>query len=355
MLVTVAICLITLGCPGSGAAPPVPLDASEADAVAADANVFTDIVRVPDAAFVGCEQYIGALVDCAYQWILPEGGCPRAPCIQVPCGTDSDCPALPGEGAAERCVLGNCVWCWQDTQCDTARVCRAGRCIARADPICPATPACDSAGCGLVSISEMPCPVCLCEPPFHQPCAGDDDCMFISAYEHTRCVFGRCTDCRNDDDCGGVTCLPPGVCMETSVHPSVLYGTWLIGWPGGYNHYSLFRLEPDGTFRRGHFPEDPVWLDDIPPFPCDPDEPAQWPVLGSWEPVEDGALRVRLTSGVPCEGEAWSGEFRVLVSEDGDGLTLVGAEAGGQSLDAIRLPVDVCDPAFLQCELPDSW
>ncbi|MFH1530987.1 MAG: hypothetical protein ABIK09_09680 [Pseudomonadota bacterium] len=353
----VFVCGVTMfGCMGSGAVPPIPVDAADPDTGVAGEDAGMELpFGIPDASFTGCEPYIAALAECPYQWLLPEEGCPRAPCVPGPCATDADCPALAGAGAGERCVLGNCAWCWQDAECGTGRLCRAGRCIAREDPACPATPACDGEECNLVSISEVPCPVCLCEGPFHRPCASDDECLPISSYKYRRCVYGRCAECRNDDDCDGPPCLPPGVCRTASTHPSVIYGTWLIGWPGGYNHYSLFRFEPDGTLRRGHLPEDPVWPDDIPPFPCDPEAPGQWPVLGTWEPVDGGALRVRLTSGVPCDGPAWSQEFRVLVSDDGDGLTLLGAEAGGQSLGGMRLPVATCDPAFVECELPEPW
>jgi len=127
----------------------------------------------------------------------------------------------------------------------------------------------------------------------------------------------------------------------------------LLGWPGGYNHYSLIRLEPDGALRRGRLPEVPGWLDDIPPFPCEPAAPEQWPVLGTWEPAVDGALRVRLTSGVPCDGEVWSEEYRILVGEDGDSATFLDAAPGGQSLDAKRMPTGICDPAFVICDLPN--
>jgi hypothetical protein len=354
LLFSLVVGIFNAGCAGSGAAPPIPVDTSGSEVSVMDLVVTEDTEpSIPDASFVGCEPYIGALAACSYQWLLPQGGCPRAPCSPGPCSGDTDCPAIPGDGAGERCVLGNCVWCWQDTDCSAGRACRAGRCIARADPVCPETPSCDADGCDLVSISEVPCPVCLCEGPFHRSCNTDGDCLSISSYKYARCVYGRCTECRNDEDCGGVPCLPPGVCMDAAVHPAALYGTWLVGWPGGLNHYSLFRFEPDGTFRRGRLPDEPSWPDDIPPFPCDSGVADQWPVLGTWEPVGEGVLRVRLVSGVPCDGEVWSAEFRVQVWDDGDGLSFLAAD--GQDLDAMRVPVDICDRAFMSCSLPDGW
>lgn len=353
-LLALVTALLASSCTGSGAPPPIPLDAVTADADPVDATQDAPLA-VPDAAFFGCEPYIGALAACSYQWLLPEGGCPRAPCLPEPCGTDADCPAIDGAGAAERCVFGSCVWCWQDTDCGADRACRAGRCIARADPVCPASPACDAAGCALVAISEVPCPVCLCAPAFNDACDSDAECFERSPYLYSRCVYGRCGMCRNDADCPGVPCLAPGICLDTATHPAALYGTWIIGWPGGYNHYSLYRLEPDGTLRRGRLPEDPVWADDLPPFPCDPDAAGQWPVLGTWEPVDGGALRIRMTSGVPCDGEAWSAEFRVLVTEDGDGATFIPTGTDVQSLDAMRVSVGICDPSFTTCSLPESW
>jgi len=206
-----------------------------------------------------------------------------------------------------------------------------------------------------VSISEVPCPVCLCKETLSDPCQTDNDCFELSPYLYSRCVYGRCGMCRNDADCPGTRCLPPGLCRDTTAHPAALYGTWLIGWPGGLNHYSLFRFEPDGTLRRGPLPADPIWADDIPPFPCEPGAAEQWPLLGIWESVDEGALRIRLTSGVPCDGVAWTAEFRVLVSDDGEHLTLIPPGGTAQTLDAMRVPVDTCDPSFSTCTIPDSW
>ncbi len=354
LILALATGVLASGCPGSGAPAPIPVDAATDDG--ADAAAPTDAAPgIPDAAFTGCEPYIGALVDCPYQWLLPAGGCPRAPCIPEPCQGDGDCPAITGAGAAARCVFGNCVWCWEDTDCGTGRSCRAGRCIARADPVCPEPPACEAPGCALVAISEVPCPVCLCAPALHDPCVSDGECLERSPSLYSRCVYGRCGMCRNDDDCDGATDLPPGLCLDPSTHPAGLYGTWLIGWPGGYNHYSLFRFEPDGTLRRGRLPEAPGWADDIPPFPCDPGATGSWPVLGTWEAVGGGALRIRMTSGVPCDDKAWSGEFRVLVTGDGEAATFIPTGTDAQTLDAMRLSVDICDPSFTTCALPETW
>jgi hypothetical protein len=348
--------LLASACTGSGAPPPIPVDTTPAaDAVTGGDASHDTVTGMADASFAGCDPYIGALVDCPYQWLLPEGGCPRAPCLPAPCAVDDDCPGVPGDGAGERCVFGNCVWCWDDADCDTGRSCRAGRCIARADPVCPAPPSCDGVGCGLVSISEVPCPVCLCEETLSDACQTEQDCFEASPYLYTHCVYGRCGLCRNDGDCHGLRCLPPGLCKDVAIHPAALYGTWLVGWPGGLNHYSLFRFEPDGTLRRGPLPEDPIWADDIPPFPCDPGADGQWPVLGIWEPVAEGALRIRLTSGVPCDGVAWSEEFRVLVADDEDHLTFISPGGAGQTLDAMRVAADVCDPSFASCSIPESW
>ena len=352
--------LMTLpGCPGAEAPQGIPNWEEQAEDGGSGS---TEVPGSPEGSAStaedpsdGCDPWLAVRAQCSYQLSIGDGGCPRLNCMDAPCRTDSDCPALPADGAAERCVLGSCVRCWDDGECDEGRVCRAGRCTSRGDPACPAVPSCDEAGCNLVSISEVPCPVCLCEGPCHRPCAEDDECLPVSSYTYSRCVYGRCTECRNDDDCGGTPCLPPGVCKDTSTHPSAIYGTWLIGWPGGTNHYSLIRFEPDGTLRRGRLPEAPGWLDDIPPFPCDPGAADQWPVLGTWEPVEEGALRVRLVSGVPCDGEAWSQEYRVHALEDGESLSFLSAEVGGPTLDAMRMPVDTCDAAFLDCALPEAW
>ena len=355
VVLSVLVLFSLAGCPGAGPPAAVPADAAETTSFDMGAPGGDTVGGNPDVIFRGCQPYIAALTKCSFQWLLSAGACPRAPCLPGPCAVDDDCPVLAEPGAGDLCVLGSCVGCWQDADCDGAGGCRAGRCIARTDPLCPAAPACDALGCGLVSISEVPCPVCLCDPPFHRPCSVDAECQVLSSHPYSRCVYGRCAECRNDDDCGGVPCLPPGVCRAATPHPEALYGTWLIGWPGGLNHYSLFRFEPDGTLRRARLPEDPAWADDIPPFPCDPAAVDQWPVLGTWEPAgEGGALSIRMTSGVPCDGEAWSAEYRVLLGEDGDTASFLDTD-GGQALDAMRVPTDICDPSFASCSIPETW
>lgn len=303
-----------------------------------------------------CGRFVSAKADCSYQWYQPaeEGRCPQTNCLDERCLRDADCPIAGLGEAGASCVLGSCAFCWEDTQCDGSLVCRGGRCVESA-LFCPRTPSCTDERCGLVTPSEGPCPVCVCDSTASISCEQDTDCQIISHHSYQNCVFGRCADCRNDDDCEFGSCLPPGICFDMDPHPETLYGTWLIGWAGGLDHFSYFRFEPDGTFRRGVYESDGGLLDDIPSLPCDVREwPIPYPLVGTWEPeiTASGFLVVEVTLNLICDdGEGWNTRFSVAFSEDGSSATfdLVGADAAYQGA---RVPAHVCTGDMSFCRTP---
>lgn len=300
-------------------------------------------------------RYLAALADSPYGF---EAGdyeqlsCPALYPMAQPCSTDADCPvgALLYGG---RCVLGNCVYCWQDIQCGTNEVCRAGRCVPR-QTTCFPPPPCTGPGCLLVTPSEAPCPVCVCESWFNRACSEDDYCMFFSVHPFRRCVYGRCAECRNDDDCGGVfsgRCLPPGMCYSMTPGPHVLFGTWLIGWPGGLDHFSYFRFEPDGTLRRARYLASGVWADDFPALPCWPET---FPLLGTWEPqvTASGFLVVRASLNLPCDpGAGWTGRFLINLHDGGHLATFYDIDSD-RDLMGSKVSPDTCVPDFSSCRVP---
>jgi hypothetical protein len=311
-----------------------------------------------------CDSYISALVDCSYQLstrVIPDA-CPITYCMDAPCVKDSDCPLAGASENGGYCVLGNCVFCWQDSQCQDDYICRGGRCIDPMANPCDNNPPCTDPNCRVVSISENACPVCVCDSVFSRQCDNDGDCQVISSYLYHRCVYGRCTDCRHDEDCShDAQCLPPGLCGVMEPHPEVLYGTWLLGWAGGMDHFSYFRFEPDGTLRRGFYIPQGTFADDIPLFPCNPDEPYPRPIVGSWETAESSSvdlLLIRMSLNVPCDsGAGWVQNFQVTFPEQGNIVRFTNLD-GDQLLEGIKVPNDVnaCTPDFSSCQVPDwSW
>ncbi len=304
-----------------------------------------------------CPEFISALAECSYQFEEgPPEICPVIVCLDARCERDADCPQHAAMRNGEYCVTGNCVYCWQDSQCSNGFVCRGGRCTDLAANPCGNNPPCTDAGCNLVSISEQACPVCVCDSIFTRVCEDDMDCMIISSYPYRRCVYGRCTDCRHDEDCNHGRCLPPGKCYVMNPHPEVLYGVWLIGWGGGMDHFSHFRFEPDGTLRRGFYEPDLGWSDDIPPLPCYLD-PMPEVLIGSWEPgVTASAVKlvIRMSLNVPCDnGTGWVAES-YWVEVASDGMSAYFHDQSGNNMDywAFKKSTDVCNDDFTSCQLP---
>ena len=306
-----------------------------------------------------CPTYVGALADCPfyYQQGFQEDSCVTTGALPERCESDLDCVFGDGAFFGDYCVLGNCVYCWQDTQCPAPQVCRAGRCVDELAS-CPPTGGCQGFGCKVIHPSEEPCPVCLCESTYSIECEEDAFCLLFSFHPFSRCVNGRCADCINDADCGEWGhCLPPGVCYEMTPPMHTLYGTWLIGWWGALNHYSYFRFEPDGTLRRGAYADGDLWSDDIPNLPCYPGWEIDYPLLGTWEPeiTQSGFLVIRMTLNIVCDGgQGWTARYMVTPSEDGLAATFDDIDSD-TDYDAMKVPTWKCEPDMSSCEEPDLF
>ena len=302
-----------------------------------------------------CDRFISALMDCPYQYVteIRPQACPQAVCMNSPCEKDDDCPLAGSSENGDKCVLGNCVYCWEDVDCAEGFACRGGRCVDLEANPCGNHPPCQAPRCSMVSVSERPCPVCVCDSIHQIPCQEDMDCLVISSHPYRRCVYGRCADCKDDTDCDYGNCLPPGMCFDMRPHPEALYGAWLIGWPGGLDHFSYFRFEPDGTLRRGVYEGAGAWADDIPGLPCWPDP---WPraLVGTWEPevTASGFLVVRMSLNVTCDdGAGWSTRYNVTPSNDGTSATFHHVD-GDQHYQGWRVPTDSCTADFTECREP---
>jgi len=303
-----------------------------------------------------CERFISALADCPYQYVteIRPGACPRAVCMNSPCTEDDDCPLAGSSDNGDLCVLGNCVYCWEDAGCGEGFACRGGRCVDVETNPCGNNPPCSGPRCSMVSVSERPCPVCVCDSIFQIPCEEDMDCLVISSHPYRRCVYGRCADCKDDTDCSYGNCLPPGMCFDMQPHPEALYGAWLIGWIGALEHFSYFRFEPDGTLRRGMYTVAGAWADDIPALPCWPDDLWPRPLVGTWEPevTASGFLVVRMSLNLPCDdGAGWSTRYNISLQNDGSSASFQHVD-GDQHYQGWRVPVDSCTPDFTTCSEP---
>lgn len=316
------------------------------------------------------DDYRSQLAECAFQYVDSRPWNLEVPtmatCLPEPCRDDDDCQAAYDWTEVGRmCVFGNCVYCSQDGDCPESLSCRGGRCNGWEEFECPEIPDCVAAGCGEAEVSETSCPICLCTTEFFNNCAVDEDCQVISHHPFQRCVYGRCAECRVDSDCGheALQCLPPGMCMSMLTHPSAIYGSWIIGWYGAFNHFSYFRFEHDGTLRRASY--DPVgpagWADDVFLGNC----PGAWtdgtpgPLIGTWEPVmtESGFLVISVDFQAVCNpGEPELTRWLVTMDESGDGFTMRSVENpdDSQQLDGVRIDPNIfCDGAFLSCIAPD--
>ena len=305
-----------------------------------------------------CPAYVSALADCPHYLHhgFSDDACDLFACDER-CKSNDDCVFADGAFFGEQCVLGNCVFCWQDTQCQAGEVCRGGHCVDDS-PMCKNPPPCNQEGCKLVYQSEVPCPVCVCDDVVGGiPCTEDFECMLLSIFPFKGCVYGRCAECISDDDCGWGRCLPPGMCYEMTPPMDSMYGTWLIGWFGALNHYSYFRFEPDGTLRRGSYPSGTdAWMDDIPQdMPCWPGvAPANYPLVGTWRPevTASGFLVLDMHLNLTCDsGEGWQSRFMVNLSADGEGATFDDVDSD-LVLDALKVPTDACLPDFSVCDTP---
>ena len=326
-------------------------------------GTFSSLQQCQDQCLDGkeCPTYIGALADCPYRWISDDLGdgnlCPVPGCMDATCETDADCPWADDANWGGSCVLGNCVYCWNDSQCNGGELCRAGRCVPPPAQ-CPPAPQCSDPGCHLVTPSEAPCPVCVCDTMFDKQCAEDGYCMQFSSVKYGACVYGRCAECRNDDQCGWGHCLPPGICYDMTPAAHTLYGTWLIGWAGGLDHFSYFRFEPDGTLRRGAYGWEGAWADDIPPMPCWPEgiDP-EMPLLGTWEPeiTQSGFLVVDLTLNIYCDnGPGWTRRYAVNLTDDWGDAQFTDVD-GDMDFIAFKKPTDTCTPDFSTCQVPEGY
>ena len=306
-----------------------------------------------------CGPYLGALADCPFQYMEPiNEGCTEVRCMEAACTNDGDCPSMSSRRSGISCVLGNCVYCSLNEHCNSGEVCRAGRCVTETTG-CPPPPACSEPGCRLLSISEVPCPVCICDSFFNFPCSTDGECEHLSIYPFSRCVYGRCTECGNDDDCDYGKCVQPGLCYDFNLPLNSLYGTWVIGWYGGMDHFSYFRFEPDGTLRRGAYEEEGTFSDDIPSFPCY-SENMVTPQVGTWEGevTNSGLFIIRMSLNLSCDdGDGWSDRFLVSVEsleEDGDLLRFSNLD-GEWAWDGFKVDVEDCLPDFSVCQNPSFW
>lgn len=315
-----------------------------------------------ESACLGADscRYRAARAESPYLWVAEsesELACPVLIPRPGPCANDGDCPADP-PGYGGYCVMGNCVYCWNDSQCGDGFLCRAGRCVS-ASTGCEPGPPCTDDRCSLVTLSESPCPVCVCDSIYRIPCPNDVFCVSFASHLFNACVYGRCADCRSDADCIGIysgRCLPPGICYEMTPPPHLLYGAWMIGWFGGLDHFSYFRFEPDGTLRRGAYPATDWMMDDVPPLPCHESEmsPVEPPLIGTWEPEVTAStfLVIRASLNLGCDtGSGWTTRFAINLEDDG-------ATGTFQDIDneytymGIRVPADSCTPDFATCAVP---
>jgi hypothetical protein len=309
-----------------------------------------------------CPTYVTALAEGPFALKHVPGACPEALPMAGSCKSDSDCPTTYPDGGTGGglCVLGNCVDCWNDTHCGGGMSCRGGRCVPEAGQDCFPVP-CEQDGCHLVTPSENPCPVCLCETPYAIECSEDSFCSIFSFHPFQRCVFGRCADCRNDDDCPslwgyGDTCLPPGICYDMTPPPFTLFGTWLVGWPGGLNHLSYLRFEADGMLRRGAYVSDGIWVDDFPSLPCVPDGVLPMPLLGTWEPeiTQSGFLVVRVNLNVSCDpGAGFTARWAIVPGDEGEDAQFKDIDTGWDYM-GTKIDNDNCLPDMSLCDTP-TW
>lgn len=306
-----------------------------------------------------CPAHVTSVMECPYR--IVEGVCPEATC-QARCASDVACQVPTATSGAPYCVAGNCVDCWQDSQCDGGFFCRGGRCIdAVADPPgCPDVGTCGGPQCRVVSISEEPCPVCVCDSIFNRSCAEDFECQVLSSHPYQHCVYGRCVECRSDEECPqGTTCMPPGLCFAAQPHPTRLFGLWLVGWPGGLDHFSYVRFEPDGTFRRGRYDEEGAWSDDMFILSCDASEwPPSAPQLGTWEVemTQSMQLAVRIRPNGDCwmvPDAPYPYRYMVTLTNEGSALTLRDIDQAGE-LVGVRVPRERCAADLASCD-PPRW
>lgn len=309
----------------------------------------------PDTDTV-CPKYVTSLATCAYQTITDSDGCDAIQCLDAPCLNDDDCP----EGGGRYCAVGSCGHCRTDSDCDSPLRCHSGRCVEADDSQCPGAPLCTEEDHEIFSVSEDPCLVCapVTINTWRRACETDEECMIISSYPYRGCVDHRCVECRKHDDCGGGgACSPPGICWLPDPPVHALFGTWVIGWSGGLNHYSYFRFEPDGTVRRGGYTAEGAYSDDIPGyFPGATEEPA-YPLLGSWTPIMNASdsLLFEIFLNLPDHTGAgyvaeWAFEW---ISEEAQSARIQVDES--ITYDATRVDVGVCTPDFSTCELPSLW
>ena len=313
-----------------------------------------------------CPTYITALADSHHGLYTGDDGCPTISAMNIRCESDETCAGLADAGLpgfGQTCVLGNCVQCWNNAQCGYTEICRGGRCVPPGPGPCPDAGACSAPGCHLINPSEAPCAVCSCDTVYNITCSQDANCLPFSFHPFSRCVYGRCADCRSDADCDWGRCIQPGICYEMTPPADLLFGTWLIGWSGGMNHFSYFRFETDGTLRRAAYETtDPMssFMDDVPPFwdTCDPGWPVPAPLIGTWEPevTQSGFLVIRVRLGLTCADDGWNARWMVSPTQSGPWTTLFDDIYEGMDLYGWKVDGGLCADDFSYCpQVVDPW
>ncbi len=274
---------------------------------------------------VVCSPYVTSRAECYYQLVSRSSTepCERSSCRTKRCASDEDCGRENLLGRDRYCVYGHCAECYSDTQCFIrGQVCRGGRCVFGAVDGCPEAPRCSGLGCRLVTMSDVPCPVCVCGSSLGPACETLRDCPAGTPFlRYNACISGSCAECRTDGDCESTeSCVMPGFCQILKTDVDWLMGTWLLSHsdPLGQNHASYFRFEPDGTLRRGRYDSRSDYIDDLPPI-CQLEQ-LEGGLLGTWRVITQSSVGLQLTltlnhSCLPDKG--WEGRFQTNLPSPG--------------------------------------
>ncbi len=181
-----------------------------------------------ERASAGVRFFPGFLALAGSALVVALGGCGRP--VAALCNDTTDCD----EGTS--CSAGVCVdgsgGCTTDLDCDpsNAEICQAGVCVegtleannsggsCSATAECPTTQFCNTATGVCAALLEGWCRL-------DSQCSGDAT-LCSNKSGGGQDVPGRCVECITDDDCGGATCVSPGVCDEApcGLHASAVAG-----------------------------------------------------------------------------------------------------------------------------------